>query len=115
MIAELATEFHNAHKGNCAQSVAFAFAIANGKPEAEALEIAAKMKAYGGGHAPGGTCGALYAAKLFTPEFSGKIEELFKAGASGKTLCREIRPAAIIPCNRCVELAGEALDQVLGF
>ena len=30
--------------------------------------------------------------------------------AKGYTKCAEIRPNKIIPCNRCVELAGEALD-----
>lgn len=115
MIAELAAEFHNAHRGNCAQSIAYAFALASGMTEERALELAQSMKPCGGGHAPGGTCGALYAAKTFAPDFAASIEELFRRGSQEKTLCREIRPAAVIPCNRCVELAGEALDKVLGL
>lgn len=113
MIAELAADFHKAHRGNCAQSIAYAFGLATGLTEERALELAQNMKPCGGGHAPGGTCGALYAAQTFAPEFAARIEEIFKRGAKEKTLCREIRPTAVIPCNRCVELAGEALDQVL--
>ena len=38
------------------------------------------------------------------------IEDFFKRGAKNCTKCKEIRPNGVIPCNRCVELAGEALD-----
>ena len=38
------------------------------------------------------------------------LEDFFRRGAKNCTKCKEIRPNAVIPCNRCVELAGEALD-----
>ncbi|MBQ3776651.1 MAG: hypothetical protein II835_00900 [Fibrobacter sp.] len=109
-IAELAKSFHAEHRGNCAMSVAFAFARASGKSEKEALESAEMFRNYGGGRAPNGTCGALYAAKMMQPDHSEALEDYFRRGAKNCTLCKEIRPNAVIPCNRCVEIAGEALD-----
>ena len=67
-------------------------------------------RTFGGGKAPDGLCGALYAAKMMQPDHAESIEDVFKRGAQGCTKCKEIRPNKIIPCNRCVELAGEALD-----
>ena len=46
----------------------------------------------------------------FKPGIDSQFEDVFKRGAQGFTKCKEIRPNKIIPCNRCVELAGEALD-----
>ena len=62
-IAELAKNFHAEHRGNCAMSVAYAFSRSSGKTEKEALETAEMFRNFGGGRAPNGTCGALYAAK----------------------------------------------------
>lgn len=109
-IANLSKEFHAGKRGNCAMSVAYGYARAAGKPEAEAVETAEMFRNFGGGRAPDGQCGALYAAKMMQPDHAEAIEEFFKRGAQGCTKCKEIRPAAVIPCNRCVELAGEALD-----
>ena len=44
------------------------------------------------------------------PDHADAIEDFFKRGAKNCTKCKEIRPDGVIPCNRCVELAGEALD-----
>lgn len=93
-------------------SVAYGYAIATGKSETEALEIADKFKNAGRGIAPGGLCGALYAAKELVPEKAAAIEEVFCRETQNFTKCAEIRPNKILPCNRCVELAGEALDLV---
>lgn len=109
-IAEIAKKFHAEHRGNCAMSVAYAYALANGKSESEALESAEMFRNFGGGRAPTGTCGALYAAKMMQPDHCESLECFFKRGAKNCSLCKEIRPNAVIPCNRCVELAGEALD-----
>ena len=76
----------------------------------EAVKAAEMFRAFGGGKAPDGLCGALYAAKMMQPDHAESIEEFFKRGAQNCTKCQEIRPNKIIPCNRCVELAGEALD-----
>lgn len=109
-ISEISKKFHAEHKGNCAMSVAYGYAIAHGKSEAEALQTADFFRNLGGGKAPGGTCGALYAAKMLEPDHADGLEDTFRRGAKNCALCREIRPNGIIPCNRCVELAGEALD-----
>ena len=111
-IAEESKKFHADNRGNCAMSVAYGYAIAKGKSEAEALEIADKFKNAGRGIAPGGICGALYAAKELVPEKAAAIEEVFRRETQTFTKCAEIRPNKILPCTRCVELAGEALDLV---
>lgn len=109
-IAEIAKKFHGEHRGNCAMAVAYGYARANGKSEVEAVAAAHMLRDFGGGRAPRGTCGALYAAKMMQPDHGESIEDVFKRGAKNCTLCKEIRPNGVIPCNRCVELAGEALD-----
>ena len=91
-------------------SVAYGYARATGKSEDEAVKAAEMFRTFGGGKAPDGLCGALYAAKMMQPDHAESIEEFFKRGAQGCTKCQEIRPNNVIPCNRCVELAGEALD-----
>ena len=109
-IAEISKKFHADKRGNCAMSVAYGYARATGKSEDEAVKAAEMFRTFGGGKAPDGLCGALYAAKMMQPDHAESIEEFFKRGAQGCTKCQEIRPNKVIPCNRCVELAGEALD-----
>ena len=109
-ISEVSKKFHADKRGNCAMSVAYGYARATGKSEAEAVEAAEMFRAFGGGKAPNGQCGALYAAKMMQPDHADAIEDFFKRGAKGCTKCQEIRPNKVIPCNRCVELAGEAQD-----
>ena len=109
-IAEISKNFHAEHRGNCAMSVAYGYARATGKSEAEAVEAAEMFRNFGGGRAPEGACGALYAAKMMQPDHAESLEDFFRRGAKNGTKCKEIRPNAVIPCNRCVELAGEALD-----
>ena len=109
-IAELSKNFHAEHRGNCAMSVAYGYARATGKSEAEAVDAAEMFRAFGGGKAPNGQCGALYAAKMMQPDHADAIEDLFRRVAQNCTKCGESLPNKVIPCNRCVELAGEALD-----
>ena len=109
-IAEISKNFHAEHRGNCAMSVAYGYARATGKSEAEAVEAAEMFRNFGGGRAPEGACGALYAAKMMQPDHAESLEDFFRRGAKNCTKCKEIPPNAVIPCNRCVELAGEALD-----
>lgn len=47
---------------------------------------------------------------MLEPDHADGLEDTFRRGAKNCALCREIRPNGVIPCNRCVELAGEALD-----
>lgn len=115
MLSEIAKTYHAEKKGNCAQSVAYAYAKAKKMPESEVETLLASMKTCGGGRAPNGTCGALYSAlQLSKEENREAIETHFKNNAQGKTRCREIRPENIIPCNRCVEVAADALEKFNG-
>lgn len=109
-IAETAKKYHADKRGNCAMSVAYGYARETGCTEEQALQKAEEFRSCGGGRAPDGLCGALYAAKTLCPAQADEIENIYKNGAQNFTRCKEIRPQAIIPCNRCVELAGEALD-----
>ena len=87
------------HPFNCAQ----ALMMGAGHPERKD-----EMAACGGGRAPGGMCGALYAALQLTPaERHEALIAAFKARV-GATTCREIKGAATpVPCAQCVAIADE--------
>ena len=57
-ISDLACEYHAGRKGNCSQSVAAGYFQKTGQGE----EYIEKFSGFGGGRAPEGYCGALYAA-----------------------------------------------------
>ncbi|ADU26186.1 C-GCAxxG-C-C family (seleno)protein [Ethanoligenens harbinense] len=96
-------------KSNCAQAVANTFTeelhIRDINPE--------KFIQYGGGRAPNGECGAMYAAKVFL-EATGKadkiddLKEHFVKNA-GSIYCKEIRAAKKLPCAGCVAKGTEFL------
>lgn len=109
-IASLAKNFHLEHRGNCAQSIFYAYSKMHGKTDEVIQEGIKSFLPFGAGRAPEGCCGALYAAKLLAPSHADAITHFFKERASNFTTCKEIRPQKIIPCNRCIEIAGEALD-----
>jgi hypothetical protein len=96
-------------KHNCAQAV-----IAGFKDEFSLKdELVAKFAAYGGGKAPEGCCGALYAVRqMLKNEAPGEIEkrntEFIKAAGSDK--CGEIRSMKKLSCLGCVEKAAEFLE-----
>ena len=50
-IAEISKNFHAEHRGNCAMSVAYGYARATGKSEAEAVASAEMFRNFGGGKA----------------------------------------------------------------
>ena len=83
---------------NCAQSVA------EGCDRPDLVET---LKTCGGGRAPEGFCGALYAALLMNPpERHAAIREAFRKEV-GSECCEEIRAARIVPCAHCIEVATE--------
>lgn len=90
---------------NCAQSVLAAYQEATGDTST-ALE---PFRAHGGGRAPEGICGAIYAACQLRPEAAEGMKADFQAhtGALG---CRELK-AKGISCKACVELAAELLEK----
>lgn len=106
---DFAAKYHAEHLGNCAESVAAAWAEAHGK---DIDEVKAPFKACGAGRAEGGYCGALYAAMTLRPECRDEIAAKFKLATGGFSLCKEIRPAKRLSCNECVATAAGILDSL---
>ena len=82
---------------NCCQTVYAAF-----RPE-DSGGIAG-LAGGGAGRAPGGACGALYAALKLCPDSEGEVRAKF-AEAAGSQFCREIKAVCKTPCEKCVEAA----------
>ena len=100
--------FHTApEKLNCVQSVLKSFQKELNIPDSRIAEF----KAYGGGRAPEGVCGALFAAEVLLAE-QGKpsIKEKFKAKA-GNTNCLAIKRENKTSCRECIRIAGELLEK----
>jgi len=101
----------NGKKLNCAESVSRSYA--------EARNFAHKdMDSHadcGGGQAPQGHCGALYAA-LHILELSGKDKkkecEDFFLSCAGALTCKEIRRLKKLSCSGCIEKAAEFLENL---
>lgn len=102
--------FRKEDKLNCAQAVLKYYET----HKSVTPDVIADFKSYGGGRAPEGLCGALYAAKhVFGDEDKTcKAEEVF-IEAAGSVNCREIRKANKLSCTACVDLAGECLKKHL--
>lgn len=90
---------------NCAQAVLAAWKEATGDPSHSVEDF----RAFGGGRAPGGTCGALYAACQARPEATEALQTAFLA-KFGELGCRELKGKAV-SCRTCVEAAAEFLQQ----
>lgn len=96
---------HPAYKHNCAQ------AVANKWKELYAdKNIVATYAPYVGGCAPGGLCGALFAAKEACPAHADEIEKLF-VEKCGDTTCRGIKTLTKTPCAVCVQTADDLVEQ----
>jgi len=97
---------------NCAQSVICAFKDKFGLNE----EVIEAFRAYGGGRAPDGLCGAYYAAKYLlhkdSEEKACELENYFLEQA-GAVKCHEIRGAKKLSCLGCVEKSSEFLNNIL--
>ncbi|HNX34214.1 MAG TPA: hypothetical protein PKM57_06275 [Kiritimatiellia bacterium] len=106
----LAQTYHHERRGNCAQSVAFAWNARN--PGAEVSEEA--FAGCGGGRAPGGLCGALHAScELAGADAAEAVKRGFAEKTAGKLTCKEIRASKTLTCNACVGLASELLEKQL--
>lgn len=90
-------------KHNCAQAVAAGF----GKDA-----LVEELKTCGGGNAPNGYCGALYAALRLTDEaHHADIIAEFTAAAQAAE-CRNIKAAAVpYPCCECVRKAADLVEK----
>jgi hypothetical protein len=96
---------------NCAQSVVCAFKE-NFNIEDATVEM---FENYGGGRAPGGLCGALYAVKYImgrqeNKEELSELENYFKEHA-GALECSNIRGLRKLSCVGCVEKSAEFLEK----
>lgn len=97
--------FHRAPENlNCAQAVVAAYQAVSGRPVAPVAEF----QLHGGGRAPDGECGALYAACQLAPEAATRLRADFAARA-GATRCRPLKREVRFPCADCVGLAAELL------
>jgi hypothetical protein len=76
---------------NCAQAVLHGYQTISGD---QTLAVA-DFKAFGGGRAPGGFCGAIYAATRIAPESADVLKESF-TGRIGAVTCKELRFFAVL-------------------
>ncbi len=99
------------NKLNCSQAIIAAF----GDKLSISKETMDLFASYGGGKAPDGECGAVYAAKFIIKNTGKGSEEecnniiLAHAGASK---CREIRQLKKLPCVGCVEKMAEYMEKI---
>ena len=89
------------HNYNCAQTSAAGF---------DQDGLVEPFKACGGGRAPEGLCGALYAAMELAPE--SKRTEMLEAFRlrNGAVACLELKQTFRVPCPQCVATAAELLE-----
>ena len=110
-VKELYLGLNGNKKHNCAQAVIAGFKDKFSLKD----ELVATFASHGGGKAPEGCCGALYAARHIlkdkgVPEI-GRCNEAF-IKAAGSTKCGEIRSMKKLSCLGCVEKAAEVLDGI---
>jgi len=102
-----ASEYHLQRRGNCAQSVAFAW----GSKYPGGRGVEEVFAGCGAGRAPGGLCGALYAScELAGAHAAEAIKRSFAERTGGHQTCKDIRASRALPCSECVELAAELLE-----
>lgn len=92
-------------KHNCAQAVANHWHMLYGKKD-----IVEQYAPYVGGRAPGGYCGALYAAMQACPNHADEIERDFIDNCGAKT-CREIKAMHRTACEVCVETGDSLVEK----
>ncbi|MFA6102585.1 MAG: C-GCAxxG-C-C family (seleno)protein [Victivallaceae bacterium] len=103
-MAKASEKFHGVEKYNCAQAV-LKFFEDHAAVSPEKIE---EFKLFGGGRAPDGVCGAIYAAEhiLNDRTLIDELKETFKREA-GSHCCREIKAAGRLSCAGCVDLAAD--------
>lgn len=101
--------FHGQERYNCAQAVLKGFEDDHNVPQEKIDEF----KAFGGGRAQDGLCGALFAAKMLVnnTEKAEKIAAEF-IEIAGSFKCREIRKIGKLPCKECVFTAASLLQKI---
>ena len=103
-----AREYHKERRGNCAQSVAFAW----GSKYTGGRGVEEAFAGCGAGRAPGGLCGAVYAScELAGLRAADAIKREFAEKSGGHLTCKTIRATKIMPCSECVGLAADLLEK----
>ncbi len=85
---------------NCAQTVCAAMGRNDLVPAMQNCNV---------GKAPGGTCGALYAAICMAPEREHEMRELFRRTLGADT-CAQLKRDGRVPCPQCVCTAVRTLS-----
>ena len=93
---------------NCAQAVVYGYQAITGDQKLSVTDF----KSFGGGRAPEGLCGALYAATCIVPAAVGRLKEEF-AQRTGSATCKELKGSLRQPCTVCVSIAAELLQETL--
>ena len=94
---------------SCGQSVLKGFQNCHNISDEEITNA----KAFGGGRAEGGLCGALYCAKLLceNDEQKAKLTKGFVAKTKFEQ-CKEIKKNKTASCAECVEYAADTLAKI---
>lgn len=104
---QAANFFGGKERYNCAQAVFKTFQQEAALPES-VIEAA---KARGGGKAPEGLCGAIYAAGVVaSDDATRRVIETAFADVAGSIKCREIRTMKRVDCRGCVALASGLVE-----
>jgi len=90
---------------NCAQSVAKTF---------ERDDLVESLQSCGGGRAPKGLCGALYAAMTLAGEKQSEMVKEQFIQVTGHLECKSIRKDGRATCADCIRRAAEILDSTIG-
>lgn len=89
---------------NCAQAVAYGC----GHDE---LIAGLTLETSAGGNAPGGLCGAVYAAMLCCPEDEREAIRSAFEHKLGSSLCRALKRELGVPCPTCVQTAASIVEE----
>jgi hypothetical protein len=102
--------FHGEDKLNCAQAVLKVFQPCTDVTDED---IASYANA-GGGKAPEGVCGALYAAQVLLDDnqLTTQLRRQFDESAGAST-CKPIRKKKMMSCKDCVAFAAEFVEKHL--
>lgn len=107
-IMEKATHtFHHPHYAhNCAQAITHKWHKLFNRSDA----LVAQGKAWGGGRAPEGICGAMYAGLQLVADYQKKTFAEQFIQQAGHAQCKIIRRQGVTSCVQCVEIADLLLD-----
>ncbi|MFI4911377.1 MAG: C-GCAxxG-C-C family (seleno)protein [Sedimentisphaeraceae bacterium JB056] len=100
--------FHGVEKYNCAQAIVAAFKEKYNVSQ----DVIDEFKAFGGGRAEEGLCGALYAGLHLAGGdlVKDELRNVFMEKA-GCLTCKGIKKGSKMPCSECVGLAAATLEK----